>query len=312
MRLYFLPWMDYPPDRTMKTRTATADRRDWVPHAVVCYANYAQFRTDRPHVLNPNVKSRMCLWCKGGSGRVLINGRAFSCERGDYFVLPWNHRVEYFADPEHPFRLAGIHIVPDHNPRRRVEYLVPHAQNHPLARCPWRKDLRLPEMEGVKHLHVAGDSPLYLLSESIVQLFLRGVRGEAQMRLMARALLAELARTLGTDEPHRIPPHALRKTMAFAEAGLAGPLSVADLARKAERSKSGLTGLFRAHCGMSPIQWVNHRRMERARELLATSGLPVGEIGAAVGIEDPFYFSRLFRKLNGQSPRDYRKATRHF
>jgi AraC-like DNA-binding protein len=282
------------------------------PRAVICHANYARFLADRLHVLNPSVKSRMSLWCKGGRGRVIINGRPFACEHGDYFFLPWNHRVEYFADRASPFHLAGIHIIPDHDFRHAVEYAVPHVPTHPLFNCPWRKDRRLPGLEGVHHRHVAEDSPLYLLSESIVHLFLRGVRNEAQIRLLAQALVLELIRTFGPNEPGRVPPPALRKALAHTDANLARPLSVAELARQAERSTSGITGLFRAYCGTSPVQWVNRRRVERARELLATSGLPVGEIGAAVGIEDPFYFSRLFKKLTGQSPRAYRKEARHF
>lgn len=283
-----------------------------VPRAVICYANYARFHADRPHVLNLSVKSRMCLWCKGGRGRVIINGRPFSCEHGDYFVLPWNHRVEYFADPANPFHLAGIHIIPDHDLRHAVEYTVPHAPAHPLFRCPWRKNRPLPALDGVHHRHIADDSPLHLLSESIVQLFLRGDRNEAQIRLLARAMIMELLRTFGPGEPQRVPPPALRKALAHIDATLAHPLTVEELARLAERSKSGITGLFRAYCGASPVQWINRRRMDRARELLATSGLPVGEIGAAVGIEDPFYFSRLFKKMTGQSPMAYRKEMRHF
>jgi hypothetical protein len=170
--------MDYTSGGFKEKRRVTKDENETGigMRAVVCYANYAQFHTDHLHVLNPSVKSRMCLWCKGGSGRVIVNGRTFTCERGDYFVLPWDHRVEYFADRQHPFYLAGIHIVPDHDTSRVVDYTIPHTVDHPLAKCAWRKDCRIPELDGVQHLHVTEDSPLYLLSESIVQLFLRGGR----------------------------------------------------------------------------------------------------------------------------------------
>ena len=169
----------------------------------------------------------------------------------------------------------------------------------------------IPALKGTRHGNVADDTPLHLLSESIVQLFLRGVRDEEQFRLLARILVTELIRVFGADHPLPAPP-ALRKALAMAESGLRSPLSVEELARKAERSKSGITELFRRHCGTSPIQWLNRRRIERARELLATSALPVGEIGAEVGIEDPFYFSRLFKKMTGQSPLTYRKQARRF
>jgi YesN/AraC family two-component response regulator len=47
--------------------------------------------------------------------------------------------------------------------------------------------------------------------------------------------------------------------------------------------------------------------MQRACELLMSSSLTIGEIGAQLGYEDPMYFSRLFRKKIGIPARDYRR-----
>jgi len=64
---------------------------------------------------------------------------------------------------------------------------------------------------------------------------------------------------------------------------------------------------FRREVGMAPIQYLNRFRIDQAKRLLTTSDKPVGEIGRLVGILDPGYFSRLFRKLAGESPDVYRK-----
>jgi len=49
-------------------------------------------------------------------------------------------------------------------------------------------------------------------------------------------------------------------------------------------------------------------KMEKARQLLLSGNLTAAEIGQAVGIDDPYYFSKLFKKRVGHGPRDYRKA----
>ena len=62
--------------------------------------------------------------------------------------------------------------------------------------------------------------------------------------------------------------------------------------------------------GFSVLDYVKRLRMARSRQLLITSEHSVAEIGAAVGYVDPFYFSRQFREVNGQSPREFRRQSR--
>lgn len=281
--------------------------------AVICHANYARFDASLRRVLNPCVQSRMCLWCKSGSGAVIINDQSFTCEHGDYFFLPWNHRVEYVADQAHPFYLAGIHIIPHHDPGLPVEFEVPHVSTHRLHDCTWRKDAALPMLQGIQHRPVGSDAPLYLLSESIVQLFrLSSPKDEVQIRILTQALIRELIRTLGSRETRPSPPPHLRKLLSYVDQNLARAISVADLARRVDRSKSGINCLFRTNCGKTPTQWIIEKRIERARELLSTTNLSIGEIGAAVSITDPFYFSKLFKKVAGQPPKAYRKQNQQF
>lgn len=73
-----------------------------------------------------------------------------------------------------------------------------------------------------------------------------------------------------------------------------------------EMSESRFYLLFRRYAGMGPAAYRNRLRLTQARSMLTNSSLPIAEIAAYVGFSDPFYFSRLFHKLYGVSPRQYR------
>lgn len=76
--------------------------------------------------------------------------------------------------------------------------------------------------------------------------------------------------------------------------------------------RSGLTTRtfarrFQAATGRRPIEHVHGLRIERARELLELGRLPVDDVGAAVGYEDPTFFRRLFKRTTGVTPAAYRR-----
>lgn len=62
---------------------------------------------------------------------------------------------------------------------------------------------------------------------------------------------------------------------------------------------------FKQATGSSPISFLNHLRIEHAKEMLLTENLTVSEISELVGYHDPLYFSRIFKKISGISPKMY-------
>jgi AraC-like DNA-binding protein len=90
----------------------------------------------------------------------------------------------------------------------------------------------------------------------------------------------------------------------------AGTVSVAELAGRLYVSKDYLRHLFQEYTSRSPIQHIIHARIERARDLLGQSDVSVKEIAAQCGFDNEYYFSRLFRKVTGTSPSQYRSGKR--
>lgn len=67
--------------------------------------------------------------------------------------------------------------------------------------------------------------------------------------------------------------------------------------------------IFKRETGLNPMAWLNERRLQMACQYLSGTRNSVGEIAASCGFCNQFYFSRLFRRQFGQSPREYRMGT---
>ncbi len=74
-------------------------------------------------------------------------------------------------------------------------------------------------------------------------------------------------------------------------------------------SRSRFAHLFTQQVGRAPGVYRNELRLEHAKELLLMTELPIGEIGALVGFQNPNYFSRLFTSAVGCTPSSYRKRS---
>lgn len=102
----------------------------------------------------------------------------------------------------------------------------------------------------------------------------------------------------------------IERTIAYMKEHLDQPLQAAALASRANVSLSHYFALFKRLTGCTPIDFFIRLRIERAREMLETTALTVKEVAAALGYDDPFYFSRVFKSINGLAPTDYRHAWR--
>ena len=85
------------------------------------------------------------------------------------------------------------------------------------------------------------------------------------------------------------------------------PVTVELIAREIQLNPVYCGALFSKETGQTILQYTNQLRITKAKELLHFTNDPVSEIAAEVGIEDLYYFSRLFKKLVGISPSEYRK-----
>ncbi len=92
----------------------------------------------------------------------------------------------------------------------------------------------------------------------------------------------------------------------FMQKNLQRKLTLADIASEVKLSVSYFSNLFKEKTGFSPLQYLNLLRIRKACHYLDFSNMRINQICPLIGIEDNLYFSRLFTKIMGISPSQYR------
>jgi AraC family transcriptional regulator, transcriptional activator of pobA len=121
-------------------------------------------------------------------------------------------------------------------------------------------------------------------------------------------LLIDVARLAGdvVGDLRRSGEPLLAEVFTVIDRRLSEPLSLRDVAGELGMTPGHLTTVVRRRTGRTVQEWIIERRMAEARNLLSDTELPVAEIARRVGMFDPGYFSRQFRRTHGASPREWR------
>ena len=114
-------------------------------------------------------------------------------------------------------------------------------------------------------------------------------------------LLCNLVSSKSTAGASRI-----KKSVEYLNSFYTEEISVPSLAKSENLSVSRYNAVFKEAMGASPIEYVTGLRIKHACTLLNTTDMTVGQIGETVGYTDKYFFSKIFKKRLGISPRSYR------
>ena len=103
---------------------------------------------------------------------------------------------------------------------------------------------------------------------------------------------------------------SLAPTLSFLYDNLHRSISLTQMAEHAELSESHFSRLFKEQTGHSPVDYFIYLKMQHACSMLTLTHSTVREISDVLGYNDAYYFSRLFKKFIGVSPREYRSTPR--
>lgn len=115
-------------------------------------------------------------------------------------------------------------------------------------------------------------------------------------------VLQQIKQSAGSDDS------IIQSICSYINLNLADDLSLNQLAEKSHLSTSYFSRLFKKKVGVNLSSYILTRRIAMAQKLLLTTDKKIYEIGEAIGINDPVYFSRIFKKETGQKPKEYREA----
>jgi YesN/AraC family two-component response regulator len=103
-------------------------------------------------------------------------------------------------------------------------------------------------------------------------------------------------------------PHMIQEAIYFIHENYTRPISLNELCEYLGRTPQHIIRIFKNYFRKTPIQYINHFRVSRSKDLLQYTSLSVNEISYEVGIENPYYFCRLFKKVEGLTPSEFRSS----
>lgn len=115
-------------------------------------------------------------------------------------------------------------------------------------------------------------------------------------------ILKEITHFANAEKPNKISPAIKYLRLHYRE-----EISVDHLAEICYLSKAQFHRLFKKQTGITPIEYKNNLRIERATQMLEDGEYSISEIATSVGFDNVFYFSKTFKKIKNLTPKDYKK-----
>lgn len=231
------------------------------------------------------------LYCTDGSGWIEYNCSRFTLGQGQAFIIPTKAPHTYSADDSNPWTLYWVHFQGE---------LAPYFADG----CD-----RICAMADPDYDRITGRTSLF---EELYMAVEAGF-SDAQLRFACATLYHFLGTFRYLQDGLTLQKCAagslgiIDRCREYMEEHIEQRLTLDDLCRFAELSPARCTAVFKQQTGMTPMAYLQELRVQTAMKFFELTGLHVNQVCHKVGIEDPYYFSRLFRKRTGLSPSEWRQ-----
>lgn len=232
------------------------------------------------------------IYCVDGSGFYVVDGKRHEVKKNQYFILPIGKPHEYGSTEGHFWTVYWLHFCGKAAHVFAEGAATPQTINVTMQS---RISERINIFDEILTTLHFGDSIEDLrYASSLLSHFLASMRYLGQFR-RAKA---------GAEKD------IVEQAIHYMRENIENRITLAEVLRYVGYSQSHFSTVFKKKTGMSPLSYFNRLKVEHACKLLKTTDLKVNMICYKVGIEDPLYFSRLFSKVMGMSPTDYRLKER--
>ena len=235
-------------------------------------------------------RDHLLIYCTEGQAFLNIEDQPYLISAGDLALIPAGASHRYTAAPDNPWTIHWVHYI------------------GPLAES-FRDHMGFSDDDPV---HSIGRQPSLLVDfNGLLSVQQTGFRtaGLVHVANRLRQLLAGVPLAVDQMGDTRQPDLELIDT--FMREHLNERITLGQLAEMTGLSPTHFATCYRQATGVSPIQHFLHLKIERACQLLDTSDQSFASISRMLGYDDNYYFSRLFKKIMGQAPSDYRHSHRH-
>jgi AraC family transcriptional regulator of arabinose operon len=226
------------------------------------------------------------LYCTEGSGYIELDDHRHELTPNTFFIIPKNTPHHYGSSTNSPWSIYWAHFVGGHADTLYQRYA----------------DGAKPVIRSIPY-----DKKRIDQFDQIISILENKVEPR-EMEIANISLFHFMASLVYYKEtnPSFHDMDAVSNSITFMKKNIQGFFSIEELARQQNLSVSHYSKRFKIKTGHSPVQYFNQLKVHKSCEYLYLSNRSIKEICAELGFDDPYYFSRLFKKCTGFSPSNYK------
>jgi AraC-like DNA-binding protein len=237
-------------------------------------------------------EDNIIFYCLNGKGYYVIGDKKYQLTANQYTIIPASDKViRYWADAEDPWTIYWVHFNGE-NLQTFNSFLQIDQHKGPVQIPFNAKGIEL--WQDMCQSLELGYSKENLCNASF-----------CLYSFVATFLFPEKHIAVAKEESTDITTLTIR----FMRENLYKKLSIEDMATRHRMSSSHFSTLFRKSTGMPPIDYFINIKMQKACQLLYANESRIKDIALELGYDDPYYFSRVFKKYMGISPEQYKITT---
>jgi len=236
------------------------------------------------------IEQNVLIYCAEGAGWYRVEGEEFRATTNQYFILPAGKRHAYGSDESSPWTIYWVHFMGGHAAIYAEGALKPHDVRPGLQSRIGERNNIFEEIFSTLYDGYSIENLRY--ASSLLHHYLASMRYLAQFRKAGS---------------HAMSTDVVGAAIHYMKENTGKHLTLKEISGYTGFSQTHISTLFKQQTGHSPLNYFNLLKIQQACHLLDTTGMKVNQICHKVGIEDCYYFSRLFKKIMGLSPKQYQE-----
>lgn len=227
------------------------------------------------------------LYCSGGEGTIIVNGGKHILRENEAFTIPRGQPHSYYSSKKKPWSILWVHFVGED------------TRFYPLD-----------EGAVVKFKSNRIKNQMFFLFELIFRVLERN-NTVGEMIYMAQVLSLVLAETYVHEKEGEIKEQNkhVNNIVKYMYSNIGKSLTIEQICEEFDLSTSYVNAIFLRHMHDTPKGFFIKLKMREACNALRGTDRFVYEIAQSLGYKDQYHFSRLFKKVVGVSPKQYRNST---
>lgn len=232
------------------------------------------------------IEEYIYLYCMEGSGTIVVEGKEYVLHANQAFCIPRFKGHRYYASEKDPWSILWVHFKGEDIAQYPLESCqkIAFTSQHATNRMQFLFELLIRVLESN-----------YTLGNFI---YISQVLG----MILAETYYREKHHT--TQEQNKHVTNVIRYMYKHLEENM----TLEQIAQEFQLSKSYLNAIFQKYTQHAPMDFFISLKMKRACQLLRASDCYIYEVAQRLGYSDQYYFSRIFKKIVGMSPKEYRES----